>query len=163
MEVFSNTSLSQLSVLANPLVEKGTALMPNLSATEIPDPGTDPGGFMAYVGNDPPDDHKLIVSMDPPIAFHESDAADANTSNLSEWEAAGPNGAVVVLDWYSTADATASHTTNNVDTIVYPPMLAFLVNVTYVSTAPEPLSLVLFGAASLPLLAVRRRRKRKLT
>ena len=42
-------------------------------------------------------------------------------------------------------------------------MLAFLVNVTYVSTAPEPLSLVLFGAASLPLLAVRRRRKRKLT
>jgi len=163
VQVTSQTSLSQLSVFADPLQAEGTTLTPRVGAGTIPDPATDPVGFLAYVNNDQPDDDKLVVTLDPPIGFHESNAADANSSNLSEWEAAGPNGNVVVLDWTSTAVATATHTTNNVDTIAYPPQLAFLVNVTYVYTAPEPLSLVLLGAGSVPLLAFRRRRRRKAT
>jgi len=156
--VTSQTSLSQLSVFADPLTSEGSALMPCVGSGTIPDPATDPNGFLVYMSSDEPDDEKIVVTLDPPIAFFDSDAAGA-PANLSEWDAAGRIGSVVVLDFTSTAIATATHTTNNVETIAYPPQLDFLVNVTYVYVAPEPLSLAVLGAGSLPLLAWRKRRR----
>jgi len=163
INIDSNTSLSKLSIAKN--VEENNidvTLTPNVGAGGIPDPAVDPAAFIYYLEHDEPDDEKLVVTMDPPISFEGTDA-NSNAAVLGEWKAqGGSNGTeVVVLDWSTGATATATHTTNNVETAVNPPSLEFQANVSYVWTAPEPFTMAFLGLGALPLLARRYRRRAK--